>query len=174
MITAVAVLTLLGLALGLMLGYADKVFAVEENPIVKEVESMLPGTHCGQCGFAGCGGAAEAMVRGDASVTCCPPGGRALAQALAERLGISADLSGMASEPMIAVIEESLCTGCCRCYRVCPTDAILGSTKQIHAVFADACTGCEKCADACPENCISMRPEQQTLDTWHWPKPAAA
>ncbi|KEA62978.1 Electron transport complex protein RnfB [Marinobacterium lacunae] len=174
MITAVAVLTLLGLALGLMLGYADKVFAVEENPIVKEVESMLPGTHCGQCGFTGCGGAAEAMVNGEAQVTCCPPGGRSLAQALAEKLGVSVDLSGMASEAMIAAIDESLCTGCCRCYRVCPTDAILGANKQIHAVFADACTGCEKCLDACPEDCIAMRPEQETLDTWHWPKPAAA
>lgn len=59
MVIAVAVLTLLGLALGLLLGFADKVFAVEENPLVKEVESMLPGTHCGQCGFPGCAGAAR-------------------------------------------------------------------------------------------------------------------
>ena len=54
MFTAVAVLTLLGISLGLLLGYADKIFAVEENPLVKEIESMLPGTHCGQCGFPGC------------------------------------------------------------------------------------------------------------------------
>ncbi len=174
MVIAVAVLTLLGLTLGLLLGFADKVFAVDENPLVKEVESLLPGTHCGQCGFPGCAGAAQAMVDGKASVTCCPPGGRTLAQALAEKLGVEADLSDMASEPMIASIEPSLCTGCCRCYRVCPTDAILGANKQIHAVFADACTGCGKCVAACPEECLHLHPEQQTLDNWHWPKPAAA
>jgi len=174
MIIAVAVLTLLGLALGTLLGYADRIFAVEENPLVKEIESMLPGTHCGQCGFPGCSGAAAAMVSGEAAVTCCPPGGRSLARTLAEKLGVSVDLSDIGNEVMIAAIDESLCTGCCRCYRVCPTDAILGANKQIHAVFADACTGCKKCVEACPEDCISMQPERETLDNWHWPKPAAA
>jgi len=174
MFTAVAVLTLLGISLGLLLGYADKIFAVEENPLVKEIESMLPGTHCGQCGFPGCGGAAQAIADGEAAVTCCPPGGRSLAQALADKLGVTADLSDMASAPLLARIDESLCTGCCRCYRVCPTDAIMGANKQIHVVFAEACTGCNKCVDACPEDCISMQPEQETLDNWHWPKPVAA
>ncbi|MCG7916052.1 MAG: RnfABCDGE type electron transport complex subunit B, partial [Candidatus Thiodiazotropha lotti] len=52
------------------------------------------------------------------------------------------------------------------------TDAILGGPKQIHAVFADACTGCEKCYDVCPTECIEMRPISKTLQTWYWPEPA--
>jgi electron transport complex protein RnfB len=172
MFVTITVLTSLGLLLGFALGYADKVFAVEEDPLIKDVEGMLPGTHCGQCGFTGCGGAAEAMVSGDAEVTCCPPGGASLAKTLAEKLGVTVDLSDMAEGPLTATIKESLCTGCCRCYRVCPTDAIIGANKQLHYIFEDACTGCGKCVTACPENCIALHPEEETLDNWHWPKPA--
>lgn len=172
MFVTITVLTSLGLLLGFALGYADKVFAVEEDPLIKDVEGMLPGTHCGQCGFTGCGGAAEAMVSGDAEVTCCPPGGASLAKTLAEKLGVTVDLSDMAEGPLTATIKESLCTGCCRCYRVCPTDAIIGANKQLHYIFEDACTGCGKCVTACPEDCIALHPEEETLDNWHWPKPA--
>ncbi|MBN0989720.1 RnfABCDGE type electron transport complex subunit B [Amphritea pacifica] len=172
MFLTIAVLTSLGLMLGFILGYADKVFAVEEDPLIKDVESMLPGTHCGQCGFTGCGSAAEAMVNGQADVTCCPPGGQVLAKSLADKLGVTADLSNLTSVPLTASVEESLCTGCCRCFRVCPTDAIIGANKQLHYVFKEACTGCGKCVTACPENCIALHQEEQTLDNWHWPKPA--
>ncbi len=172
MFVTITVLTSLGLLLGFALGYADKVFAVEEDPLIKDVEGMLPGTHCGQCGFTGCGGAAEAMVSGDAEVTCCPPGGASLAKTLAEKLGVTVDLSDMAEGPLTATIKESLCTGCCRCYRVCPTDAIIGANKQLHYIFEEACTGCGKCVTACPEDCIALHPEEETLDNWHWPKPA--
>lgn len=174
MLTAIAVLTVLGLALGTMLGIANKFFAVEEDPVIADVEAILPGSNCGQCGFPGCSGAAVAIANGDAAVTCCPPGGRAVVQQLAQRLGIEVDLSNIASAPQIAQIDETRCTGCCRCYRVCPTDAIMGANKQIHVVFTEACTGCQKCLEACPEDCVSMSSEPETLDNWHWPKPAAA
>jgi len=75
---------------------------------------------------------------------------------------------------MVAFIHENLCVGCTKCFKRCPTDAILGGPKMIHAVFADACTGCEKCFDVCPTECIEMRVVQPTLQTWYWPEPAKA
>ena len=45
---------------------------------------------------------------------------------------------------------------------------------MIHAVFSDACTGCEKCFDVCPTECIEMREVVPTVQTWYWPKPEMA
>lgn len=175
MIPALLSLMTLGLLLGSLLGLAARFFKVEGNPLEAEVEAMFPGSQCGQCGFPGCTPAAAAVVAGSAPVTLCPPGGRSLAQALADKLGVSADLSDMEEKlPSYAYVRESLCIGCTKCFKRCPTDAIIGGPKQIHAVFRDACTGCEKCFDVCPTECIEMRPVEPTLQTWYWPKPAEA
>ena len=87
MITAVASMSALGLGLGLLLGAAARKFHVETPPIVDEIEEVLPGTNCGQCGFPGCRGAAEAVADGSAPVTLCPPGGREVILELAEITG---------------------------------------------------------------------------------------
>jgi electron transport complex protein RnfB len=175
MLMATLMLGGLGIALGLLLGVAARVFAVEgENPLVKQIESLMPGSQCGQCGFPGCSAAATALVEGEAAINCCPPGGRALVEQLATLLGVSADSAGAAPVPMVASINEAECTGCTRCYRACPTDAVVGANGQIHVILQAACTGCAKCAEACPENCVSLHPEPITLDTWHWSKPQAA
>lgn len=175
MLMATLVLTLLGLTLGGLLGLAAKYFAVQDdNPIVGEIEQMLPGSQCGQCGFPGCTPAAEAMANGSAAVTCCPPGGRALAENLARLLDIDLSTLGESPAPQVASINEELCTGCTRCYKACPTDAIVGASKQLHVVVADACTGCNQCVDACPEDCISLSGQPLTLTSWHWSKPEAA
>ncbi|MDR1854895.1 MAG: RnfABCDGE type electron transport complex subunit B [Azoarcus sp.] len=171
---AVLSLTLLGAALGLILGVAAKFLAVEGNAGVKEVEQLLPGTNCGQCGYPGCGGAAAAIAAGDASAACCPPGGRAVARAIAEKLGIGLDLSGMADDgPKLAIVAEDLCIGCCRCLKTCPTDAIVGASKQIHNVMQEACTGCAACVEPCPTEAIQIVPVPVTLPNWVMPRPLA-
>jgi Na+-translocating ferredoxin:NAD+ oxidoreductase subunit B len=175
MIAAVLSLTLLGVALGLGLGVAAKKFTVEGNPVVDELTALMPGSNCGQCGYPGCAGAASAIVEGTAAPTCCPPGGKALATAIAEKLGLSLDLSGMVDEgPKIAYVSEEICIGCCRCIKVCPTDAIVGAAKQIHNVIREACTGCSACIDRCPTEAMIMKPVPVTLQHWVWPKPALA
>lgn len=173
--TAILILMILGVTLGGVLGVAARFLAVEGNPLVDEVEEMLPGSQCGQCGFPGCRPAAEAVASGAAPVTLCPPGGKALAEALAAKLGVSVDLSSVEEQgPMVAHIHENLCIGCTKCFKRCPTDAIVGGSKQIHVVFADACTGCYQCYDVCPTECIVMLPVKPTVQTWYWPMPAAA
>lgn len=175
MLAAVISLTGIGVALGLILGVADRIFKVESNPIVDSVLAMLPGSNCGQCGFPGCSGAAVALVENRAAVTCCPSGGKALAQALAAKLGVTLDLSSVDdSGPQIAHVREDICIGCCRCIRDCPTDAVVGAVKQIHAVIREACTGCSNCVDRCPTGAMTMEPVPVTVRNWVWPKPVAA
>lgn len=172
MLEAVLSLLLLGALLGWLLGLAAQYFKVDGNPLAVEVEEMLPGSQCGQCGYPGCTPAAEAIASGAVPVTICPPGGRALAEELAGKLGVAIDLSGVEDKaPTVAYVHESLCVGCAKCFKRCPTDAILGGPKMIHAVFADACTGCEQCYEVCPTECIEMREVKPTLQTWYWPKP---
>ncbi len=169
---AIVALTVLGLFLGFLLGMAAKRFKVENDPIVEEIEAQLPGTNCGQCGFPGCPAAAQALASEGAPVTLCPPGGKSLAETLAKMLGVSFDASAMDDGPAkLARVKEELCIGCVKCFRECPTDAIVGAPKQIHVVMQQACTGCGKCEEVCPTMCIEMFVPPTTLPECRWPKP---
>ena len=173
MLIAVISLTLMGVFLGGILGAAARFFAVEENPLEEELKALLPGSQCGQCGYVGCSQYAAALAKGgDTPVTLCAPGGRAVAEALAKKLGVTADLSGHEEKvPSYSVISEALCIGCTRCVSECSTDAILGANKLMHTVIIEACHGCGKCAKVCPTDAIMMVPVRVTLTSWHWPKP---
>ena len=174
MFAAIASLTILGTVLGLGLGVAAIRFAVDGDPLVDDIAALLPGTNCGQCGMAGCSAAAQAIADGSATVTVCPGGGRALAAALAEKLGITLDLSTVANDgPKIAVVSEEICIGCAKCIKTCPTDAIIGAQRQIHNVIREACTGCGNCVERCPTEAMQMKPAPITLQHWVWPKPAS-
>lgn len=174
MLSATISLASLGLTFGLILGLAAQFFRVETDANTAEFEADLPGTNCGQCGFPGCAGAAAALALGQASATCCPPGGKIVAQALAARLGVVLDANAVSTQPMVANVHEDICVGCTRCIKVCPTDAIIGAMKQIHAVVGDACTGCNQCEPVCPTGAIRTVPVTVTVGTWVWPRPAAA
>lgn len=175
MLLAALSLAALGAVLGIGLGIASRVFRVDGDPRVAAIETLMPGSNCGQCGYPGCASAAAAMVDGTAAITCCPPGGKALAQALAETLGVSLDLSAVLDEgPKLAVVSEEICIGCCRCLKVCPTDALLGAPKQIHNILREACTGCGNCIDCCPTEALRLAPVVISLPHWVWPRPAAS
>ncbi|MEY4591547.1 MAG: hypothetical protein RIR18_442 [Pseudomonadota bacterium] len=175
MLFSVGSLALMGLALGSLLGAAARYLAVAENPIEAELQAMLPGSQCGQCGYVGCAQAAVALAKGEAPVTLCPPGGKATVEALAAKLGVKVDLSTVSDDgPRIAFVSEEICVGCCRCSKVCPTDAIIGAAKQIHNVIREACTGCSGCIDVCPTEALKMNPIPVTLQHWTWPSPSSA
>jgi electron transport complex protein RnfB len=172
MLIAVGSLTAMGVTLGGLLGIAARLLAVEENPVEEELKAMLPGSNCGQCGFVGCAMAAQALAKGEAPVTLCPPGGKSVAEALAKKLGVTADLSDHEEKgPEYAIIEEDLCIGCTRCIKECSVDAILGASKQMHTIITDSCHGCAKCFKVCPTDAIKMCQVPVTLSSWHWPKP---
>jgi electron transport complex protein RnfB len=172
MLLAVGSLAVMGATLGSILGIAARYLAVESDPLEAELQALLPGSQCGQCGFVGCGPAAAALAKGEAPVTLCAPGGKAVAEQLARRLGIGADLSGHEDvEPRYAVINEDKCIGCLRCFQECSTDAIVGAAKQIHTVLLDNCHGCAKCFHTCPTEAVTMHKVQVNLADWHWHKP---
>lgn len=174
MLIAVGSLAVMGAALGTILGAASRYLAVEEDPLEVELQGILPGSQCGQCGFVGCGPAAAALAKGEAKPDLCVPGGKAVAEALAKRLGVSLDMSDhVEKEPAFAVINEDLCVGCARCIGECSVDAIVGASKHMHTVLSDVCHGCEKCFAICPTEAIVMTPIRPTLASWHWQKPDA-
>ena len=172
MFIAIFSLTLLGGSLGVFLGYAARRLEEEGNPLVEEIQAILPGSQCGQCGFPGCAGAAQALANHEAPVTLCPPGGREVVALLAAKLGVEVNLAEVKdSVPHMAEVQEELCIGCTKCYKACPTDAIMGAAKQIHAVFREACTACGKCVDVCPTEATRLIPVPVTLQSWSWNKP---
>lgn len=175
---AAALIALVGLSLlfGAVLGFAAVRFKVEGNPIVDQIDTLLPQTQCGQCGFPGCRPYAQAIVNGEA-INKCPPGGQNTINALADLLDVEApqldEEHGTESDvKKVAFIREDECIGCTKCIQACPMDAILGAAKQMHTVIADECTGCDLCVEPCPVDCIDMIPVETTLKTWAWELPS--
>lgn len=175
-IVLIAILALLGLALafGLLLGFASVRFKVEGNPLVDQIDGLLPQTQCGQCGYPGCRPYAEAIANGD-TINKCPPGGQSTVEALADLLDVEAVPleAGVEEEPVkkVAYIREDECIGCTKCIQACPVDAILGAAKQMHTVIESECTGCDLCVEPCPVDCIDMLSVETTLNTWKWNMP---
>ena len=88
---AIGILGGLGLIFGLVLAAASKVFYVEVDPRLEKLNECLPGANCGGCGYAGCGGYAEAVLNGEAEIGKCASGGNECAQAMAEIMGVKAE-----------------------------------------------------------------------------------
>lgn len=172
----IAILVLLSLAVvfGLVLGFAAVKFKVEGNPIVDQIDDLLPQTQCGQCGHPGCRPYAEAIANGE-PINKCPPGGQSTIEALADLLDVEAvplDAEhGEESVKTVAYIREDECIGCTKCIQACPVDAILGAAKQMHTVIVSECTGCDLCVEPCPVDCIDMLPIETTLNNWKWTPP---
>ena len=168
---ALIAIGLLALCFGLILGYAAIRFKVESDPLVEQLDEVLPQTQCGQCGYPGCKPYAEAIANGE-DINKCPPGGEATIKKLADLMGVEAKpLDGAHGEEdvkKVAFIREDECIGCTKCIQACPVDAILGASKQMHTVIVDECTGCDLCVDPCPVDCIDMVPVSQTTSSWQW------
>lgn len=87
-VIAIAILGGLGLIFGLVLAIASKVFYVETDPRLDALNEALPGANCGGCGYAGCGGYAEAVLKGEAAIGDCASGGEECARAMSAIMGV--------------------------------------------------------------------------------------
>jgi len=170
MLDAVSSISLLALFFGLVLGYAAIRYKVEGNPLVDQIDAILPQTQCGQCDFPGCRPYAEAIANGEAEINQCPPGGQEGVDALAELLDVETlTLSaehGETKPKRVAVVDEQVCIGCTLCIQACPVDAFVGSSKVMTQVIAAECTGCDLCLPVCPVDCIDMVEVMPTIRTY--------
>jgi len=161
-LTAVIVLGAIGLIAAIVLFVCSKKFAVYEDPRIGQVNELLPGANCGGCGFAGCGGMADALVKGadlgSIDGLNCPVGG-------SEVMGQVADLLGMAianGDPMVAVVR---CNGTCELRPKVNEYSGLRTCAAMHACGAGetncgfGCLGCGDCVAACQFDAIHINPE---------------
>ena len=170
MLDAISTLSLLALLLGLGLGYAAIRYQVKGNPLVEQINAILPQTQCGQCDFPGCRPYAEAIASGEAEINQCPPGGQEGVDVLAELLNIETlslnQEHGETKPKRVAVVDEKVCIGCTLCIQACPVDAFVGSSKVMTTVIAEECTGCDLCLPVCPVDCIDMVEIKPTIRTY--------
>ncbi len=148
---------------GILIVWVARKFKVEGNPVVEQINQVLPQTQCGQCGYPGCKPYAEAIAKGEAPINQCPPGGQDGIRKLAELLDVEElelnPENGVEDEvDTIVEIVEADCIGCTKCIQVCPVDAIVGAAKHMHTIIGDECTGCDLCIPACPVDCIIQIP----------------
>ena len=125
-----------------------------------QILAILPQTQCTRCGFPDCASYAQAIALDEADINQCPPGGQEGVKRIATLTGRPETplnpLNGAEAPRSVAWIDEAWCIGCTLCIATCPTDAIIGSNKQMHTIIEDACTGCELCLPVCPVDCIHL------------------
>ena len=188
MLTAVLALASLALLASLGLALAARIFAVEVDPRVEEIEEALPGANCGACGLPGCAELAKQIAEGKAEVDACPVGGESVAHNIAEIMG--SVFEGGAEKQVALVLcggDDSVaarkfyyngiydcnsaallfggdkscsygCLGLGTCAGVCPFGAIDMLPSGLAVVDPEKCTGCTKCVSACPKGIIEMVP----------------
>lgn len=100
-------LGVIGAFAAVVLFFVAKKFYVFEDPRIDEVEAALPAANCGGCGFPGCRGFADALVKADTMDGLnCPVGGADTMQKVADILGKTPVISA----PTVAVVR---CSGTC-------------------------------------------------------------
>ena len=97
----------IGIVAAVILFVVSKKFYVYEDPLIAEVEDILPAANCGGCGSPGCKAFSEKLVNSDdISDLFCPVGGNDVMKQVSELLGKEV----VEQDPTVAVL---LCQGAC-------------------------------------------------------------
>lgn len=186
-LTATAVVGVVGIFVGLFLGAAGIRFKVKVDEKEEAVLAELPGNNCGGCGYAGCSGLAAAIAKGEAAVNACPVGGEAVGKRIAAIMGVEAESTvrrtafvacqgdcdktrvdyeyyGVEDCRMMGFVPGGGpkscnfgCLGYGSCVKACPFDAI-HVVNGVAVVDRESCRACGKCVEACPKHLISLIP----------------
>ena len=186
-IIAAAVVGIVGIVIGVLLGIASEKFKVEVDEKEILVRAELPGNNCGGCGYAGCDALAKAIAEGKAKVDQCPVGGAPVGEKIAAIMGVEAgsaekkvafvrckgscdkvktlyNYDGIDDCAKASVVPAGGpkacsygCTGFGSCVKACPFDAI-HIVDGIALVDKEVCKACGKCVAACPKHLIELVP----------------
>ena len=149
----------IGLIAAVVLYIASVKFKVIENPVIDEIEELLPATNCGGCGFPGCRPFAEAISKADdLSELYCTVGGNETMNEVADVMGMNA----VEREKLIAVLR---CSGSSNVRnKTTEYDGVLNCSLA-SAIYAGetecqyGCLGMGECVDVCDFNALHMDPE---------------
>lgn len=163
-LSAIIVTGVIGLIAALLLYFVAKKIAVKENPLVGEVEALLPGANCGGCGFSGCAAFARECVGATSmkGLYCTGLDSEGM-DAIAALLGLKAEKQNR----KVAVI---------RCDATCDVREIKNVYEGLHSCATASslyqgmidcvygCLGLGDCVVACPFGAMSIKPGE-TLPT---------
>lgn len=189
-LNSVLALGVMGAVFAGILGYASKIFAVEEDDRLPQILEALPGANCGGCGYAGCSNFASAVIEGIAEISGCPVGGADCANQIGDIMGIKPASGGRqvaqvyccggekakkkyqyegiqdclsASKVLSGPLQCSYgCIGLGTCEKICPFNAI-AVVDGVATVNKEKCTACAKCVSACPKKIIEIVAEKQKV-----------
>ena len=189
-IDAILTLAVLGMLAGIGLGIAAKVFAVQIDPRVEQIETVLPAYNCGACGYAGCSDYAKAVAEGESVSLCTPGGPNTLAQvaaimgaevtetekmvayvfcagsdSIAKKKYLYNGVADCTSAALVAGGDKACSYGCLglgSCVAACDFDAIV-IEDGLAIILPDKCTGCKACVSACPKDIIHMIPASRAV-----------
>ena len=182
----VIIVGVIALVFGIILSLAATFLSVKTDERVDKILEALPGANCGGCGYSGCQGYANAIVKDGAPTNKCAPGGEKTAAVISELMGVTVK-SGKPSfavcmchgTPEItkekfdyygvdsckaAVSFFSGSTGCsfgCLGLGDCMAACKFGALRIIDSVARidkHLCVNCGMCMKACPKGLI--RPVQ--------------
>lgn len=119
-------------------------FLTEAHPKLRPVETLTPGIFLGGCAQAP----------------------RDIPDTVAQASGAASKVLAMFGQeelhhdPMIATVDEDLCSGCGLCITLCPYDAReleIKDEKRIAKVYEVKCEGCGCCIAGCPSGASQQR-----------------
>lgn len=147
--------------LGLILSYVNYIFPIKTDSIINKINSELPQSQCGKCGYPGCYPYAKAIINKNEKINKCIPGGEQLILTITKLLNLDKNVENINFKNKSLLyttvkIDEKNCIGCSKCAAFCPVDAIIGAPNFMHTVVQKFCTGCNICLSHCPTNCIKI------------------
>ena len=195
MISALLLMLGIGATCAVVLSLSSKIFYVYEDPRIAMVENNLAGANCGGCGYAGCSGAADAIVSGKEPPSLCIVSSKEGIEAVAEIMGLDA---GAAESPLSYNLCEGGdragdkfyymgvstckalaamyggkrvcgigCLGKGDCVKACQFDAVEIGKNGFPVVNEARCVGCGACQQACPKGIIKVNTLSEQLMTFN-------